>query len=169
MGPAKKYSAVSNYIESSATAIFIAAFLKGQRLGLYDADYTAAAKKAYRGFVENFITDDGNGGVHLIGSCRSAGLCGSNNRDGSAAYYLLGPDVSVVTAKDKQTEGKVLGAFIMAAVEYERLADATGIAQVNYKAYMDNKENTRKVLSHNAVVITTPEGTYGANGETGIR
>jgi rhamnogalacturonyl hydrolase YesR len=165
----KKYSAVSNYIESSATAIFIAAFLKGQRLGLYDADYTAAAKKAYRGFVENFITDDGNGGVHLIGSCRSAGLCGSNNRDGSAAYYLLGPDVSVVTAKDKQTEGKVLGAFIMAAVEYERLADATGIAQVNYKAYMDNKENTRKVLSHNAVVITTPEGTYGANGETGIR
>ena len=165
----KKYSAVSNYIESSATAIFIAAFLKGQRLGLYDADYTAAAKKAYRGFVENFITDDGNGGVHLIGSCRSAGLCGSNNRDGSAAYYLLGPDVSVVTAKDKQTEGKVLGAFIMAAVEYERLADATAITHASDKASFSNTEKARKILSHNTVVINTPYGTYNAEGKTEFR
>lgn len=158
----KKYNAVSNYIESSATAIFIAAYLKGQRLGLYDADYSSVATKAYKGFVEQFLVDDGNGGVHIIGSCRSAGLCGSNNRDGSAAYYLLGPDVSVVTANDRQTEGKVLGAFILAAVEYERMTDATALARV----YNNKEEKPRKVLSHNTVVITTPHGTYTADGTT---
>ncbi len=158
----KKYNAVSNYIESSATAIFIASYLKGQRLGLLDADYTAVAKKAYKGFVEQFIVDDGNGGVHLIGSCRSAGLCGSNNRDGSAAYYLLGPDVSRVNAEDKQTEGKVLGAFILAAVEYERMTDATGLACV-----YNNKEHeaTKKYLAQNKVMIETSHGTYTADGK----
>ena len=157
----RKYSAVSNYIESSATAIFIAAYLKGQRLGLYDTDYSAVAKKAYKGFVEQFLVDDGNGGIHIAGSCRSAGLCGSNGRDGSAAYYLLGPDVSVVKAKDRQTEGKVLGAFILAAVEYERLSDVTAIARV----YNNKVRNTQKVLSSNTVIITTPNGRYTAEGK----
>lgn len=116
----KSYTKTYNYLESSATAIFIAAYLKGQRLGLYDSDYTAVAQKAYKGFVETFMMSDGNGGVHLINSCRSAGLGGSSYRDGSAAYYLLGSDVSMVKASEKQTEGKVLGAFILAATEYER-------------------------------------------------
>lgn len=114
-----------NYLESSASAIFIAAYLKGQRLGLYDTNYLDVAKKAYKGFVETFIVSDGNGGVHLINSCRSAGLGGSSYRDGSAAYYLLGSDVSMVKASDNQTEGKVLGAFILAATEYERAFLAT--------------------------------------------
>lgn len=114
------YSKTYNYLESSATAIFIAAYLKGMRLKLYDKNYTAVARKAYKGFVEQFMIADGNGGVHLINCCRSAGLGGSNGRDGSAAYYLLGPDVSRTT---DVTEGKVLGAFILAATEYERLKD----------------------------------------------
>lgn len=116
----KSYSAKQNYLESSASAIFIATYLKGARLGLFDKDYTTLAKKAYKGFVETFIVSDGNGGVHIANSCRSAGLGGSSYRDGSAAYYLLGSDVSMVKVSDKQTEGKVLGAFILAATEYER-------------------------------------------------
>lgn len=116
----KDFSSISNYLESSASAIFIATYLKGARLGLFDKDYTALAKKAYKGFVETFIVSDGEGGIHIINSCRSAGLGGSSYRDGSAAYYLLGNDVSMVKAADKQTEGKVLGAFILAATEYER-------------------------------------------------
>jgi len=117
----KSYEPVYNYLESSASAIFIACYLKGQRLGLFDTDYTPLAKKAYKGYVEQFLVADGKNGMHICNSCRSAGLCGSNNRDGSAAYYLLGSDVTRVTASMKQTEGKVLGAFILAAVEYERL------------------------------------------------
>ncbi len=115
---------VANYLESSCTAIFTAAYLKGMRLGLFDADYTDLARRAYRGFVEQFMVADGNGGVHLIGCCKSAGLGGSNHRDGSAAYYLMGrdtqPTVDDPSSTNFYTEGKVLGGFILAATEYER-------------------------------------------------
>ena len=122
---------VANYLESSATAIFTAAYLKGMRLGLYDTDYTALAKKAYQGIVEQFMVADGNGGVHLVCCSKSAGLGSSSNRDGSAEYYLMGEDTEP-TSKDPNakthddkaifyTEGKVFGGFILAATEYERL------------------------------------------------
>ena len=118
-------SPVANYLESSATAVFTAAYLKGMRLGLYDTDYTALAKKAYQGIVEQFMVADGNGGVHLIACCKSAGVGGSNFRDGSAEYYLMGKDTKPTSAdpssSDFYTEGKVFGGFILAATEYERL------------------------------------------------
>jgi len=117
--------AVKNYLESSATAIFTAAFLKGARLGMLDKQYIGIARRAYRGMVERFMVSDGKGGVHLIGCCKSAGLGGSNYRDGSAEYYLLGqdtePTVSDPASPSFYTEGKVFGAFILAATEYERL------------------------------------------------
>ena len=115
---------VKNYLESSCTAIFTAAYLKGMRLGLFDADYTDVARRAYKGFVEHFMVSDGKGGVHLIGCSKSAGLGGSNYRDGSAAYYLMGkdtePTVDNPSSSSFYTEGKVLGGFILAATEYER-------------------------------------------------
>ncbi|MDY4161846.1 MAG: glycoside hydrolase family 88 protein [Prevotella sp.] len=118
-------SPVANYLESSATAIFTAAYLKGMRLGLYDTNYTAIAKKAYQGIVEQFMVADGNGGVHLVCCSKSAGVGGSNFRDGSAEYYLMGkdtaPTVKDPTSSSFYTEGKVLGGFILAATEYERL------------------------------------------------
>ena len=93
--------------------------------------YTALARKAYQGFVEQFMVSDGEGGVHLVRSCKSAGLGGSNYRDGSAEYYLMGKDTkpTSTTGSDFYTEGKVLGGFILAAVEYERLMDSgtTGV------------------------------------------
>ena len=124
-------SPVANYLESSCTAIFIAAYLKGMRLGLYDTDYTALAKKAYKGFIENFMVTDGKGGVHLVRCCKSAGLGGSNYRDGSANYYLMGKDTkpTSTSGSDFYTEGKVFGGFIMAATEYERLNDTTADIQ----------------------------------------
>lgn len=111
-----------NYLESSASALFIASYYKGMRLGLLDTDYKAMCDKAYRGFIETFVVNDGSafGGIDIIGSCRSAGLGGKNKRDGSAPYYLLGEDVSRVTEREMLTEGKALGAFILAALEYER-------------------------------------------------
>ena len=116
---------VRNYLESSCTAIFTAAYFKGMRLGLFDTDYTAVATEAYKGFIENFMVSDGNGGVHLVRCCKSAGLGGNNYRDGSAEYYLMGRDTKPTTTSgaDFYTEGKVLGGFILAATEYERLKD----------------------------------------------
>lgn len=127
----KTYSATSNYLESSCTAIFTAAYLKAIRLGLLDkTTYEETATKAYKGMIAQFMKQRTDGTVDLLGCCKSAGLGTSTKfgndkfRDGSNAYYLLGKDVPPTSSSnlsDYYTEGKVLGAFIMAATEYERL------------------------------------------------
>lgn len=115
----KTYTRTYNYLESSASAIFTAAYLKAVRLGFLSSDeYRDVAIKGYQGFVNEFVKLKSDGTYTLVNSCASAGLGSNTNRDGSAAYYLLGSDVTRVT---KYTEGKVLGAFILAAIEYERL------------------------------------------------
>lgn len=124
-----KSASATNYIETSATAIFSAALFKAVRLGLIDAKYKENAKKAFECLVNNY-TYLKDGSLEIWGSCRSAGLGGGTDkkyaaggekyRDGSNEYYLLGYDVPMVKKTDNLTEGKVLGGFIMAATEYER-------------------------------------------------
>lgn len=128
-----KSSTASNYIETSATAIFAAAYFKAVRCGLLESttkyDYKIIAKNAFEGLVNNYTYLDNNGDMQIWGSCRSAGLGGEGTdykaggkkyRDGSKEYYLLGYDVPMVNQSEGITEGKVLGGFIMAATEYER-------------------------------------------------
>ena len=100
-----------NYLESSASCLITAALLKGTRLGYIH--HAAAGKKGYEGILQQFVVAE-NGDFHITTSCQSAGL--SHDRNGTAAYYLIGKDVPI----QDNTEGKVLGAFLMAAVEYER-------------------------------------------------
>lgn len=108
-----------NYLESSCTAIFTAAYLKAMRLGLLDkTTYEATAIKAYKGFVEQFMKYDTDGTVQLIHNCKTAGLSGDGRRNGSRAYYVDQNDEAAQS--NGYTEGKVLGAFILAATEYER-------------------------------------------------
>ena len=129
-----KSSTASNYIETSATAIFAAAYFKAVRLGVLSSttqyDYKKIAKNAFEGLVNNYTYLDANGDMQIWGSCRSAGLGGGTGndyvaggkkyRDGSNEYYLLGYDVPMVKQSEGITEGKVLGGFIIAATEYER-------------------------------------------------
>lgn len=135
-----KPSSATNYIETSATAIFSAALFKAARLGLIDAKYKENAKKAFECLVNNY-TYLKDGSLEIWGSCRSAGLGGGTGtdyakggkkfRDGSNEYYLLGYDVPMVEKKEGLTEGKVLGGFIMAATEYERAyQNQDGSAQI---------------------------------------
>lgn len=135
-----KPSSATNYIETSATAIFSAALFKAARLGLIDAKYKENAKKAFECLVNNY-TYLKDGSLEIWGSCRSAGLGGGTGtdyakggkkyRDGSNEYYLLGYDVPMVKKTDNLTEGKVLGGFIMAATEYERAyQNQDGSAQI---------------------------------------
>lgn len=135
-----KPSSATNYIETSATAIFSAALFKAARLGLIDATYKENAKKAFECLVNNY-TYQKDGSLEIWGSCRSAGLGGGTDgiyaeggkkfRDGSNEYYLLGYDVPMVKKTEGITEGKVLGGFIMAATEYERAyQNQDGSAQI---------------------------------------
>lgn len=104
-----------NYLESSASCLITAALLKGSRLGLIN--HTEAGKRGFEGIVRTFVQPLASNlsPLTVTSSCQSAGL--SRDRNGTAAYYLIGKDVPI----QNNTEGKVLGAFLMAAVEYERL------------------------------------------------
>jgi unsaturated rhamnogalacturonyl hydrolase len=106
---------INNYLESSASSMFTYSYFKGMRLGILDkTTYATVADKAYKGLIEKFVVEETNGKIKLIQSCESAGL--SSTRKGDANYYLCGSDVAI----HNNTEGKVLGPFIMASLEYEK-------------------------------------------------
>ena len=109
----------SNYLESSASSMFTYAYLKGIRIGILDKSiYTSVAQKAYAGLLKQFIRQHPDGTIDIIQSCASAGLGPAKDpsRTGTVNYYLGGRDVSVT-----QNEGKAIGPFIMASVEYEKM------------------------------------------------
>ncbi len=137
---------VYNYLESSASAMFTYAYYKGIRLGVLDkAIYKPVADKAYKGFIQTFVVEEGNGKIKLIQSCESAGL--SSTRKGDANYYLCGSDVAI----HNNTEGKVLGPFIMASLEYELSNDVTTTSPCN-------ADNQFKIRSNNLQLsIESPE------------
>lgn len=108
-----------NYLESSASSMFTYAYLKGIRLGILDkTKYLPLAKKAYKGLIKTFIRDNKNGELDIIQSCPSAGLGPQDDvsRTGTINYYLCGMDVHIT-----QNEGKAIGPFIMASLEWEML------------------------------------------------
>lgn len=114
----------ANYLESSCSCMFTYAFLKGVRLGLIDKEtYLPVAIKAFDGIKKNFIVESSNG-IDIVKSCASAGLGPASNpsRTGSSNYYLCGKDVGIAT-----NEGKAIGTFIMASLEYERQVADTSI------------------------------------------
>ena len=105
-----------NYLEASASSIFTYAYLKGIRLGLLDkTTYLPVAEKAYQGLLKTFISET-DGKTDIIQICASAGLGPAKDlsRTGTINYYLCGKDVTIV-----ENEGKAIGTFIMASVEYE--------------------------------------------------
>ncbi len=160
-----KPASVTNYIETSATAIFAAAYFKAVRLGVLSSttqyDYKTIAKNAFEGLVNNYTYLDANGDMQIWGSCRSAGLGGGTGadyvvggkkyRDGSNEYYLLGYDVPMVKQSEGITEGKVLGGFIMAATEYERAYQNQDSKQILFARDLAPSYN-----------FTTTEGTLDA-------
>jgi unsaturated rhamnogalacturonyl hydrolase len=105
-----------NYLEASASCIFTYAYLKGLRLGLLDeATYGPVAEKAYQGILNTFIAEQ-EGKMAIVQTCASAGLGPAKNpsRTGTINYYLAGKDVGIT-----QNEGKAVGTFILASIEYE--------------------------------------------------
>lgn len=111
-----------NYLEASASCMFTYALFKGLRLGLLDNSvFSPIAQKAYDGLLRFFITESADG-VDIHNICRSAGLGPYYNweRNGTADYYLDGSDVSIVS-----NEGKGIGSFIMASLEYEKFNNSS--------------------------------------------
>jgi unsaturated rhamnogalacturonyl hydrolase len=100
-----------NYLEASASCMFVYALAKGVKKGYLNEEYWAVARKAYGGILAQFVTEDEGGLVNLDGICGVAGLGGNPYRDGSFEYYVGEPVVA--------NEYKGVGPFIMASVEIE--------------------------------------------------
>lgn len=106
---------INNYLESSASSMFTYGYLKGIRIGVLDSKmYLPVAMRAYKGLINQFIVEEPDGKIKIIQSCQSAGL--SSTRKGDSDYYLCGSDAVI----NNNTEGKVLGPFIMASLEFEK-------------------------------------------------
>jgi len=106
-----------NYLEATASAMFVYALAKGANHGYLSRDYATAAVKGYGGIMNNLIKNDGGGKWSLTKCCSVAGLGGSPSngkmRDGSFDYYVGEPVVS--------NDLKGVGPFILAGIELQHL------------------------------------------------
>ncbi|KAJ7482283.1 Six-hairpin glycosidase-like protein [Mycena galericulata] len=101
-----------NYIESSGSAMFVYALLKGVRLGYLEdsaGNYTAVASRAYGYIVDAFVVNNGNGTLGYNGTVTVCSL----NSTASYEYYVGQPILynSVLGS----------GAFVIASLEHEIL------------------------------------------------
>ena len=99
-----------NYLEASASSMFVYTLAKGVRLGYLPQSYLANAKKGYDGIQKTFIKTE-NGLTNLHGTVSVSGLGGNPYRDGSFDYYM--------SEKVVVNDPKGVGAFIQAANEME--------------------------------------------------
>ena len=107
-----------NYLESSASAMFVYAIAKGINHGhLPRAKFLPVVLKGYDGLLGKFIRSDADGRIHLTQTCEVAGLGFTNRdgkaRDGSFGYYISEPIV--------ENDLKGVGPFILAGIEVQRL------------------------------------------------
>jgi len=105
-----------NYLEATASSMFVYALYKGVRLGYLDKSYLEVAKKGYKGILNQFIVKNSDGTISLTSCCAVAGLGGKNPyRDGSYEYYI--------NEQKRDNDPKGVGPFIMASLEVESICD----------------------------------------------
>jgi unsaturated rhamnogalacturonyl hydrolase len=105
-----------NYLESSASCMFVSALAKGVRRGYLSPNYLANAERGYQGILSHFIQSGPGNEVRLTGTVKGAGLGGDPYRDGSYAYYI-GEKVGT-------NDPKGVGALLLASTEIENSDNA---------------------------------------------
>ncbi|KAJ3572733.1 hypothetical protein NP233_g2897 [Leucocoprinus birnbaumii] len=101
-----------NYFESSGSAMFVYALLKGVRLGYIsdsDGSIVKAAKKAFQYMTSHWVISNSDGTMGWINTVQ----VGSLNGNGTFEYYISVPTVL--------NDLKGLAAFLLASLEYEKL------------------------------------------------
>lgn len=102
--------AEGNYLEATASAMFVYAWLKGCRLGVLEDP--EGARGAYASLLKTFVTEE-DGIVSLNDCCEVAGLGGKEMRRGDYDYYIHEPV--------RPNDPKGIGPLVWAALEYERI------------------------------------------------
>lgn len=96
----------SNWIESSASCMFVYALAKGVRMGYIDSVYLETATTGYQGILDKFLTEESNELV-LRNICEGT---------------VVGPDYAWYVERRKYTGGgHAAGAFILASIEMEMM------------------------------------------------
>jgi unsaturated rhamnogalacturonyl hydrolase len=109
-----------NYLEATASAMFVYALAKGVNDGELSRDVIPAILKGYNGLVTRLVKVNGQR-ISLTQCCSVAGLGFTNAkgipRDGSFDYYISEPVV--------ENDLKGVGPFILAGIEVQRLLDSS--------------------------------------------
>ena len=106
--PAEK----GNYLEASASCMFVYALAKGVRLGVLPMSYEANAQQGWAGVQAKFLKPDGT----VSGTVKVAGLGGTPYRSGTFEYYVSEP------VGDNDSKG--VGAYLLASSEMLQVARA---------------------------------------------
>ncbi len=99
-----------NYLESSASGMYVYFLYKAVREGYLDESYLAVADKGYQGLLDQFIKEEADGTETITQCCVVAGL--SADRDGSFEYYIGEPI--------RENDPKAIAPFIWASIEHEK-------------------------------------------------
>jgi len=102
-----------NYLESTASCMFVYSMLKAVRKGYIPKTFLTQATKGYNGILKNFIKENPDSTISLTQCCSVAGLGGNPYRDGSYEYYIGEP------IRDNDPKG--VGPFIMACIEMDQV------------------------------------------------
>jgi unsaturated rhamnogalacturonyl hydrolase len=105
-----------NYLESSASCMFVYALAKAVREGYLPQSDLTTAERGYKGILSRFIQAGPGEDVSLTGTVKVGGLGGDPYRDGSYAYYI--------SEKTATNDPKGVGAFLLASMEMENAAKA---------------------------------------------
>jgi unsaturated rhamnogalacturonyl hydrolase len=98
-----------NYLESSASCMFVYALAKGVRKGYLPQADEASARRGWEGIQKQFVKTSGDGTVSLGGTVKVGGLGGKPYRSGTFEYYTHEPVIA--------DDAKGVGAYLMAASE----------------------------------------------------
>lgn len=101
-----------NYLEASASTMFVYAITKGINKGYISKKYLKSVKESWDGIVKEFVVIDDKGLINLEKTCQGAGLGGKPYRDGSFDYYM--------SEKIRTNDFKGYGPFLLASIELEK-------------------------------------------------
>lgn len=100
-----------NYLESSASAMFVYSIARGVREGYLPERYMKIAVRGWDGIKKEFVKTNAAGETDWEGTVSVSGLGGNPYRDGSYEYYM--------SEKLRTNDAKGLGPAIKAALEME--------------------------------------------------
>lgn len=107
-----KSNQTGNYLEASASLMFIYSYAKGYNQGLLGEEFFNLANESFNSLLKILVSVDKDGFIYLNDVCSVGGLGGNPYRDGSFEYYISEPK--------RTNDFKGYGPFILASIELEK-------------------------------------------------